>query len=182
MLRHHYATRGVRELPEARVLPARYSRSVGIAAASCFMVHALRPSPAVVRACNGGVMKLAAVLDLLIGAGLAWFTYELRGELDSPDAWLAVGIGLLAALMLASGVALAARAAWGPRLGRSSGLGGLLIGGAALAVGAILLIGGDRQDAGSGAAKAALGLVLLLVFAVAFQVNRTISTHAASPG
>ena len=31
---------------------------------------------------ESGVMKLAAVLDLLIGAGLAWLTYGLRGELD----------------------------------------------------------------------------------------------------
>jgi hypothetical protein len=38
-------------------------------------------------------MKLAAVLDLLIGAGLAWVTYEQRGALGSPDAWLVVGIG-----------------------------------------------------------------------------------------
>jgi hypothetical protein len=117
-------------------------------------------------------MKLAAALDLLIGAGLAWFTYELRGELDSPDAWLAAGIGLLAALMLASGVSLAAGAAWGPRLSRASSLGGLVVGGAALVVGSVLLIGGDRQDAGSGAAKAALGLVLVVVFAIAFWANR----------
>jgi hypothetical protein len=118
-------------------------------------------------------MKLAAVLDLLIGAGLTWLTYELRGALGSPDAWLAVGIGLLAALMLLSGAALAARAGWGPRLGQvSSGI-GLLVGTAALAVGAVLLLGGDRQDVGSGAAKAALGLLLLLVFVVAFRVNRT---------
>ena len=67
-------------------------------------------------------MKLAAVLDLLIGAGLAWMTYGLRGDLDSPDAWLAVGIGLLAALMLASGAALVAGATWGSRLGRASSL------------------------------------------------------------
>ena len=117
-------------------------------------------------------MKLAAALDLLIGAGLAWFTYELRGELDSPDAWLAAGIGLLAALMLASGVSLAAGAAWGPRLSRASSLGGLVVGGAAMVVGSVLLIGGDRQDAGSGAAKAALGLVLVVVFAIAFWANR----------
>ena len=117
-------------------------------------------------------MKLAAALDLLIGAVLAWFTYELRGELDSPDAWLAAGIGLLAALMLASGVSLAAGAAWGPRLSRASSLGGLVVGGAALVVGSVLLIGGDRQDAGSGAAKAALGLVLVVVFAIAFWANR----------
>ena len=117
-------------------------------------------------------MKFAAALDLIIGAGLAWFTYELRGELDSPDAWLVVGIGLLAALMLASGAGLTAGAAWGPRLGWATSLGGLLVGGAALVVGFVLLIGGDRQDAGSGAAKAALGLVLLLVFAVASWANR----------
>jgi hypothetical protein len=118
-------------------------------------------------------MRIAgAVLDLLIGAGLAWMTYGLRGDLDSPDAWLAVGIGLLAALMLASGAALVAGAAWGPRLGRASSLGGLLVGGAVLLVGSVLLIGGDRQDSGSGAAKAALGLVLVLVFAIAFWANR----------
>jgi hypothetical protein len=127
-------------------------------------------------------MKLAAALDLIIGAGLAWFTYELRGEFDSHDAWLALGIGLLAALMLASGAALAAGAAWGPRLGWASSLGGLLVAGAALLVGFVLLIGGDRQDAGSGAAKAALGLVLLLVFAVAFWANRTPPTPAPSSG
>jgi hypothetical protein len=118
-------------------------------------------------------MKLAAVVDLLIGAGLAWLTYGLRGELDSPDAWLSVGIGLLATLMLASGAALVAGAAWAPRLGRASSLGGLLVGGAALMVGSVLLIGGDRQDAGSGSAKAALGLVLLLVFSIALWANRT---------
>ena len=97
------------------------------------------------RTLEAGVMKLAAVLDLLIGAGLAWMTYGLRGDLDSPDAWLAVGIGLLAVLMLASGAALVAGADWGPRLGRASSLGGLLVGGAALVVGSVLLIGGDRQ-------------------------------------
>ena len=85
----------------------------------------------------------------------------------------AVGIGLLAVLMLASGAALVAGAAWGPRLGRASSLGGLLVGGAALVVGSVLLIGGDRQDAGSGAAKAALGLVLLLVFGIAFWASPT---------
>lgn len=117
-------------------------------------------------------MKLAAVLDLLIGAGLAWFTYQLRGELASPDAWLAVAIGLLAVLMLLSGGALAAGADWG-RLGQiSSGI-GLLVGTATLAVGAVLAIAGDRQVVGSGAGKATLGLALLLVFAVAFRVNRT---------
>jgi drug/metabolite transporter (DMT)-like permease len=124
------------------------------------------------RTLEAGVMKLAAVLDLLIGAGLAWMTYGWRGELDSPDAWLAVGIALLAALMLASGASLVAGADWGTRLARASSLGGLLVGGAALVVGSVLLIGGDRQDAGSGAAKAALGLVLVLVFAIAYWVNR----------
>jgi hypothetical protein len=123
-------------------------------------------------------VKLAAVLDLLIGAGLAWVTYEQRGALGSPDAWLVVGIGLLAALLLLSGAALAGGAGWGPRLGQvSSGI-GLLVGTAALAVGAVLLIGGDYQDVGGGAAKAALGLLLLLVFAVAFRVNRTPSEAA----
>ena len=125
------------------------------------------------RAGEPGVMKLAAALDLLIGAALAWLTYELRGELDSPDAWLCVAIGLLAALMLASGAALVAGAAWGPRLGRASSLGGLFVGGAALVVGSVLLIGGDRQDAGGGAAKAALGLVVLVVFGIASWANRT---------
>ena len=95
---------------------------------------------------------------------------------------MVVGIGLLAALMLASGAALAVGAAWGPRLGWVSSLSGLLVGGAALVVGFVLLIGGDRQDAGSGAAKAALGLVLLLVFAVASWANRTPSTPAVSSG
>lgn len=72
-----------------------------------------------------------------------------------------------------SAAPLAARAGWGPGLGRvSSGL-GLLVGTASLAVGTVLLVGGDRQDVGSGAAKAALGLLLLLVFVVAFWVNRT---------
>jgi hypothetical protein len=118
-------------------------------------------------------MKLAAVLDLLIGVGLAWLTYELRGEFDSPDAWLAIGIGLLAGLMLLSSAALAAGAAWGPRLGRASSLVGVLVGTAGLVVGAVLLVGGDRQDVGSGAAKVALGVVLLLVFALAFWANRT---------
>jgi hypothetical protein len=75
--------------------------------------------------------------------------------------------------MLASGAALVAGAAWAPRLGRASSLGGLLVGGAALMVGSVLLIGGDRQDAGSGSAKAALGLVLLLVFSIALWANRT---------
>jgi hypothetical protein len=125
------------------------------------------------RAGEAGVMKLAAVLDLLIGGGLAWLTYGLRGALDSPDAWLVVGIGLLATLMLASGVALAAGVSWGPRLGRASSLGGLFVGGAALVVGCVLLIGGDRQDVGSGAAKAALGLVVLIVFGIASWANRT---------
>jgi hypothetical protein len=120
-------------------------------------------------------MKLAAVLDLLIGAGLAWLTYELRGEFDSPDAWLAICIGLLAALMMLAGLALTAGAEWGPRLGLASSVGGLLVGTAGLVVGAVLLIGGDRQDAGSGAAKAALAVVLLLVFAIAFWANRTSS-------
>jgi hypothetical protein len=118
-------------------------------------------------------MKLAAVLDLLIGGALAWLTYELRGELDSPDAWLSLAIGLLAALMLASGVAVAAGVSWGPRVGQASSLGGLLVGGAALVVGSMLLIGGDRQDAGSGAAKAALGMVVLIVFGIASWANRT---------
>jgi hypothetical protein len=122
-------------------------------------------------------MKFAAALDLIIGAGLAWFAYQLRGDVDSPDVWLAVGIGLLAALMLASGAALAAGAAWGPRLAWASSLGGLLLGGAALLVGFVLLIGGDRQDAGSGAAKAALGLVLLLVFAVASWKSHAVNTR-----
>ena len=107
-------------------------------------------------------MKLAAAIDLLIGGALAWLTYELRGELDSPDAWLSLAIGLLAAPMLASGAALVTGATWGPRVGRASSLGGLFVGGAALVVGSVLLIGGDRQDVGSGAAKAALGLVLVL--------------------
>jgi len=118
-------------------------------------------------------MKLVAVSDVVIGAGLAWLTFALRGAFASADAWLAVGIGLLAALMLLSGAGLAAGAAWGPRLGRASSLAGLLVGTAGLVVGAALLIGGSRQDAGSGAAKAALGLVLLLVFALVFWVNRT---------
>jgi hypothetical protein len=117
-------------------------------------------------------MKLAAVLDLLIGAGLAWLAVELRGALVSPDAWLAVGIVLLSALMLLSGAALAAGAAWGPLLGRASSLVGLLVGTAGLVVGAVLLIGGNYQDAGSGAAKAALGVLLLLIFALAVWVNR----------
>jgi hypothetical protein len=135
--------------------------------------RALGHSRAAVRACDAGVMKLAAVFDLLIGAGLAWLTVALRGAFVSADAWLAIGIGLLAALMLLSGAGLAAGTAWGPRLGRASSLAGLLLGTAGLVVGAALLIGGSRQDTGSGAAKAALGLVLLLVFALAFSVNRT---------
>ena len=84
-----------------------------------------------------------------------------------------VGIGLLSVLMLVSGAALVVGAAWGPRLAWASSLGGLLVGGAALVVGSVLLIGGDRQDAGSGAAKAALGLVLLLVFGIAFWASPT---------
>ncbi len=117
-------------------------------------------------------MKRAAVLDLLIGAALAGLTFQLRGELDSADAWLAVAIGLLAVMMLLSGVALAAGAKWGPRLGQVSTRAGLLAGAGALIVGAALVIGGDRQDAGGGSAKAALGLVTLLVFSVASWVNR----------
>jgi hypothetical protein len=121
-------------------------------------------------------MKRAAVLDLVIGAGLVWLTYGWRNDLDSPDSWLIIGIAVLAVLMLASGVALAVGAAWGLRLGRASTLVGLLVGGASLVGGFVLVIGGDRQDAGSGMAKATLGLVLLLVFAIAFWVHRTPST------
>jgi len=54
-------------------------------------------------------------------------------------------------------------AAWGPHLGHASSGIGLLIGTAGLAVGAGLLIGGNHEDAGGGAAKAALGVGLLLV-------------------
>jgi len=117
-------------------------------------------------------MKLVAALDLVIGAGLAWSAYALRDALASADAWLVVGIGLLAVVMLVSGGALAAGTTWGLRLGRAGAIGGLLLGGAALAVGFVLVIGGDRQDAGSGAAKATLGVVLLLVFGLAFWANR----------
>ncbi len=117
-------------------------------------------------------MKFASILDLLIGAGLAWSTYALREALDSPDAWLVVGMGVVAAFLLASGLAIAAGASWGPRLGRVSSLAGLLVGGAALIVGSVLLIGGDRQDAGSGSAKVALGVALLVVFAFASWANR----------
>ena len=120
-------------------------------------------------------MKLAAILDLVIGAGMAWSAYALRDALASPDAWLAVGIGVLAVVMLVSGAALAMGTAWGPRLGQAGSIGGLLLGGAALIVGAVLVIGGDRQDAGSGAAKATLGLVLLFVFGIAFWANRATS-------
>ena len=125
-------------------------------------------------------MKFAAVLDLLIGAGLAWLTYELRGAFASPDAWLAVGIGLLATLMLTSSAALGAGVAWGPRLGQASSRVGLVVGTAGLAVGIVLLAGGNYQDVGSGAAKAALGVVLLLVFAFAFWVNRSARPPAAA--
>jgi hypothetical protein len=117
-------------------------------------------------------MKLAAVLDLLLGAGLALLTFALRDALGTPDAWLAIGIGLIAALMLLSGAALAAGAAWGPRLGRASSLIGLLFASAGLVVGAVMVFNGDRLDDGSGAAKATIGVALLLVFAVAVQVNR----------
>jgi hypothetical protein len=127
-----------------------------------------------------GAVKLAATLDLLIGAGLAWFTYELRGALASSDALLVVGIGVLAALMLASGAALAARTAWGPRLGRTSSLVGLLVAGATLVVGALMLVGDNRQDDGSGAAKVALALALLLVFGVASWANRRASTLSSN--
>lgn len=130
-------------------------------------------SRAVVFACKASGMKFAAVLDLLIGAGLAWLTYEVRGAFASPDAWLAVGIGLLSALMLLSSAALAAGAAWGPRLGQASSRMGLVVGTAGLAVGVVLLIGGNYQDVGSGAAKGALGVGFLLVFAIAFWVNRS---------
>ena len=75
--------------------------------------------------------------------------------------------------MLLSGAGLAAWAAWGPRLGQASSRMGLLVGTAGLTVGAALLIRGNYQDAGSGAAKAALGVGLLLVFALAFWVDRT---------
>ena len=121
-------------------------------------------------------MKFAAVLDLLIGAGLAWLTYAQQGAFASADAWLAIGIGLLAGLMLLSGAALAAGAAWGPRLGRVSSLLGLLVGTVSLVVGVALVINGDRQDDGSGAGKAVVGIILLLVFVLAYWVNETPST------
>jgi hypothetical protein len=35
----------------------------------------------------------------------------------------------------------------------------------------VLLIGGDRQDVGGGAAKATLGLLLLLVFVIALRAS-----------
>ena len=110
----------------------------------------------------------AAVIDLVVGLGLAWLAAFGISLHTIPRA---VAL-LIAALMVAAGVGLAMNAGWGARLGQALGWLGLGLG-VLMIVGAVFAFvqGGEFSDL-AGAVLLALGAALSVGFGLALIVNR----------
>ena len=110
----------------------------------------------------------AALIDLLVGLGLAWLaTFGI-----SLDAIPRAAALLVAALMVAAAFGLVTNAGWGARLGQALGWLGLALGLLTI-VGAIVAFvqGGEFSDL-AGAVLLALGATLSVGFGLALVVNR----------
>ncbi len=110
----------------------------------------------------------AALIDLVVGLGLAWLA-TVGISLDTIPRAVAL---VIAGLMVAAGLGLAMNARWGARLGQVLGWLGLGLGVVTVVGGiAAFVQGGEFSDL-AGAVLLALGATLAVGFGLALIVNR----------